>query len=61
MKQILVYADLLSWGVTPTTRNRLEFNQRWPGIVDAALNARGCEVWVIEDCLNGVERDGKIL
>jgi lysophospholipase L1-like esterase len=53
MKQILVYSDSLSWGIIPTTRMRLEFKQRWPGIFEAALNARGHEVRVIEDCLNG--------
>ena len=53
MKQILVYSDSLSWGIIPTTRKRLEFKQRWPGIFEATLNARGHETRVIEDCLNG--------
>ena len=53
MKQILVYSDSLSWGIIPTTRNRLEFKQRWPGIFEATLNSSGYEVRVIEDCLNG--------
>lgn len=53
MKQILVYSDSLSWGIIPTTRNRLEFKQRWPGIFEATLNSSGHEVRVIEDCLNG--------
>lgn len=53
MKQILVYSDSLSWGIIPTTRNRLEFKQRWPGVLEAALNTLGFGVRVIEDCLNG--------
>jgi len=31
MQHILVYADSLSWGIVPTTRQRLSFDQRWPG------------------------------
>lgn len=53
MKQILVYADSLSWGIIPTTRQRLEFAQRWPGAMEIALNAAGHTVRVLEDCLNG--------
>jgi lysophospholipase L1-like esterase len=53
MKQILVYADSLSWGIIPATRNRLEFHQRWPGVLEKSLNAQGHDVRVIEDCLNG--------
>ena len=53
MKQILVYADSLSWGIVPGTRYRLEFNLRWPGILEAELNARGIPSRVMEDCLNG--------
>jgi lysophospholipase L1-like esterase len=53
MKQILVYADSLSWGIIPTTRKRLEFRQRWPGVLELELNTRGHDVRVIEDCLNG--------
>jgi lysophospholipase L1-like esterase len=53
MKQILVYADSLSWGIIPTTRRRLAFEQRWPGVLEIELNARGHDVRVIEDCLNG--------
>ena len=53
MQQILVYADSLSWGIIPTTRRRLGFDLRWPGVMENHLNAQGRSVRVIEDCLNG--------
>ncbi len=53
MQHILVYADSLSWGIVPTTRRRLSFEQRWPGVMEIALNAGGRHVRVVEDCLNG--------
>jgi lysophospholipase L1-like esterase len=53
MQHILVYADSLSWGIVPTTRRRLLFEQRWPGVMEMALGAAGRKVRVIEDCLNG--------
>src|SRR5262245_6657997 len=53
MKQILVYADSLTWGIIPNTRKRLAFDERWPGVLENELNARGQRVRVIEDCLNG--------
>ena len=53
MQQILVYADSLSWGIIPTTRERLPFDQRWPGVFEGALLKRGLKVRVLEDCLNG--------
>jgi len=53
MQHVLVYSDSLSWGIIPTTRNRLPFDQRWPGVMEIALNADGNHVRVIEDCLNG--------
>jgi lysophospholipase L1-like esterase len=53
MQHILVYSDSLSWGIIPTTRKRLSFEQRWPGAMEIALVARGRKVRVIEDCLNG--------
>ena len=53
MHQILVYADSLSWGIIPATRNRLAFDQRWPGVMENALAAAGMRWRVIEDCLNG--------
>lgn len=53
MKQILVYADSLSWGIVPGTRNRHPFDVRWPGRLENGLKAAGEDVRVIEDCLNG--------
>jgi len=53
MKHILVYSDSLSWGIIPTTRQRLPFEQRWPGVMEIALCSTGNKVRVIEDCLNG--------
>lgn len=53
MKQILVYADSLSWGIIPDTRARLNFNERWPGVLEQQLQKCGENVRVIEDCLNG--------
>ena len=53
MKQILVYGDSLSWGIIPGTRQRLAFEQRWPGVLESQLLASGSQVRVIEDCLNG--------
>jgi lysophospholipase L1-like esterase len=53
MQHILVYADSLSWGIIPTTRQRLPFEQRWPGVMENELIASGKKVRVIEDCLNG--------
>jgi lysophospholipase L1-like esterase len=53
MQQLLVYADSLTWGIIPDTRQRLPFEQRWPGVMEIALNQQGHSVRVIEDCLNG--------
>lgn len=53
MQHILVYADSLSWGIVPGTRQRLAFAQRWPGALELALLRQGLAVRVIEDCLNG--------
>lgn len=53
MLQVLVYSDSLTWGIIPNTRNRLSFDQRWPGFLENKLNAAGRRVRVIEDCLNG--------
>ena len=53
MQQILIYADSLSWGIVPNTRDRLPFDQRWPGVMESHLLAAGKSVRVIEDCLNG--------
>jgi lysophospholipase L1-like esterase len=53
MQQILVYSDSLSWGIVPTTRKRLPFDARWPGVMEIALTEQRHRVRVIEDCLNG--------
>lgn len=53
MKQILVYADSLSWGIVPGTRQRLTFDARWPGVMENALRVRGVAARVFENCLNG--------
>jgi len=53
VKQLLVYADSLSWGIIPLTRKRLPFAQRWPGIMEQELARLGEDVRVLEDCLNG--------
>lgn len=53
MRHILIYSDSLSWGIIPTTRKRLLFEQRWPGVMEMALCSAGAHVRVIEDCLNG--------
>jgi lysophospholipase L1-like esterase len=53
MKQILAYADSLTWGIIPNTRERLAFDARWPGVLENELKKGGLCVRVIEDCLNG--------
>lgn len=53
MQQVLVYSDSLSWGIIPTTRKRLPFDARWPGVMEIALTVQRHSVRVIEDCLNG--------
>jgi lysophospholipase L1-like esterase len=53
MQQILVYGDSLTWGIIPNTRARLEFDERWPGVLENRLKAQGRRVRLIEDCLNG--------
>jgi lysophospholipase L1-like esterase len=53
MQHVLVYADSLAWGIVPTTRRRLPFAERWPGVLENALNASGERVRVLEDCVNG--------
>ena len=53
MKQVLVYSDSLTWGIIPNTRKRLEFDARWPGVLEDTLIGNGIASRVIEDCLNG--------
>jgi lysophospholipase L1-like esterase len=53
VKQILVYADSLSWGMIPSTRERLSFCERWPGVLEDRLDETAIPARVIENCLNG--------
>lgn len=53
MQQIFIYSDSVSWGVIPNTRARFDFDKRWPGVFENNLNAKGFDIRVIEDCLNG--------
>ncbi len=53
MRQILVYSDSLTWGIITSTRNRLDFDGRWPGIMENVLNENDRRYRVIENCLNG--------
>src|SRR5260370_42269323 len=53
MYNIIVYADSLTWGIIPNTRERLPFDDRWPGVLENNLRDAGLRVRVIEDCLNG--------
>ena len=53
MKQVLVYSDSLTWGIIPNTRKRLQFDARWPGVLENTLIRQGIPTRVIEDCLNG--------
>jgi len=53
LKQILVYSDSLTWGIIPGTRGRLDFDQRWPGVLENGLILDEHRVRVVEDCLNG--------
>jgi lysophospholipase L1-like esterase len=53
LKEVLVYSDSLSWGIIPNTRQRLPFDQRWPGVLEKGINDLGNRVRVVEDCLNG--------
>ena len=43
MQHILVYADSSVWGIIPTTRKRLEIDQRWPGVMEIGLKSAGKE------------------
>jgi lysophospholipase L1-like esterase len=53
MDSILVNGDSLSWGIIPNTRKRLQFEQRWPGVLERELAKGERRVRVLEDCLNG--------
>lgn len=53
MKNILVYADSLSWGIIPNSRSRLSFDTRWPGVLEKELIKQDYAVRIHENCLNG--------
>lgn len=53
MEEILIYSDSLTWGIIPSTRKRLPYEKRWPGVFDGTLKELGINVRVIENCLNG--------
>jgi lysophospholipase L1-like esterase len=53
MKHILIYSDSLTWGIIPTTRKRLSFDKRWPGIFEKSINQLGANIRIHENCLNG--------
>lgn len=53
LRNVLVYSDSLTWGIIPGTRQRLDFDQRWPGVLENGLILDEHHVRVIEDCLNG--------
>jgi lysophospholipase L1-like esterase len=53
LQQVLVYSDSLTWGIVPTTRQRLPFDARWPGVMEIALLRQHYSLRVIEDSLNG--------
>jgi lysophospholipase L1-like esterase len=36
MRRILVYSDSLTWGIIPSTRKRLPFDERRPGVLPSA-------------------------
>jgi lysophospholipase L1-like esterase len=50
---VLVYGDSLTWGIVPNTRNRLPFEERWPGVLEHKLNELSPRVRLTENCLNG--------
>ena len=38
MKTIMCFGDSITWGQGPTTRARLPFDRRWPGILQGAMD-----------------------
>ena len=50
MKTILCYGDSITWGFNPVDGSRFPFEQRWPGVLQAAL---GSNYRVIEEGLSG--------
>lgn len=54
MKQVLVYGDSMAWGMVPGTRKRAPFAERWPGMLELAINASGGPLArILENCLPG--------
>jgi lysophospholipase L1-like esterase len=50
MKTVLCYGDSITWGHNPVDGSRFPFEQRWPGVLQAAL---GSTYRVIEEGLSG--------
>jgi lysophospholipase L1-like esterase len=50
MKTVLCYGDSITWGYNPVDGSRFPFDQRWPGVLQAAL---GSGYRVIEEGLSG--------
>jgi len=50
MKTILCYGDSNTWGYNPSTKDRYDRDERWPGVL---RNELGGEYLVIEEGLNG--------
>ena len=49
-KTVLCYGDSITWGFNPTDGSRFSFEQRWPGVLQAAL---GTGYRIVEEGLNG--------
>jgi lysophospholipase L1-like esterase len=49
-KTILCYGDSITWGYNPVTSNRMNLDERWPGVLDKGL---GDDYKVIGEGLNG--------
>src|SRR5262245_40695021 len=50
MRTVMCFGDSLTWGFNPTDGTRYPYEERWPGVMEAAL---GDEYHVIEEALNG--------
>ena len=50
MKSILCFGDSITWGYNPVDETRYPPEDRWPRVLEAALQGRGR---VIEEALNG--------
>lgn len=49
-KTVLCYGDSITWGFNPTDGSRFSFEQRWPGVLQAAL---GTGYRIVEEGLTG--------